>query len=488
MTAEAAPDAVRVPFRTKVYYGLGAAAFGIQDQGLRAFLLLYYSQVVGLNPALVATVLMVSTLVDGFIDPFIGQMSDNLRSRFGRRHPFMYVAAIPSTLLFVALWYPPEAWNDGQKLAYMAAVLISLRAIMSVYEIPNIAQGPELTADYHERTSLLSYRYFFFFLAGAALTFFTYLVLLQPSAEYPVGQLNPEGYKRYALVAGLLMLMAMVISALGTHRNLIDSSQAIKRHAGLGEIVREVIATFSNRPFLMVTGAGVMKSMALGTSGSLLLYFSTYYWGLSAREISILVIDGTIAAFLASVIARPVSARLGKKTTAILFYVLSYIVAIVPITLRYFGLFVENGSPLLVPLLFTVGLIYGTLGIGATIMTSSMIADVVENSQLSTGRRSEGLIFSASSIVNKSVSGLGILTAGLILSTIDFPAGASPGEVPPETVASLALYVPIVGVLYFIGALLLSRYPINRAMHEATLAELRERRGAISQGTALPEA
>jgi Na+/melibiose symporter-like transporter len=387
----------------------------------------------------------------------------------------MYAAAAPSAVLFALLWYPPADWSDSWKLGYMATVVILLRAVTSVYEIPNIAQAPELTADFHERTSLLSYRYFFFFLAGTGLTFATYRLFLRPTAEYPVGQLNPQGYREYAIAAAGLMFLAMVVSSLGTRGRITNPPQLLERHAGLGALFRAMVQTFSNRPFLLVTGAGITKSMALGISGSLGIYISTYYWGLSAKQMSILVIDGTIAAFLASFVTRPVSARLGKKNTALLFYSMSFVIAVIPVTLRYFGLFVPNGSPALVPILFAVGLVFGTFGIGATIMTSSMIADVVEDSQLQTGRRAEGLIFSATSLVSKSVSGLGIMGAGLLLSAIQFPKGTPPSGVSPETIASLAIYVPVSGLLYAIGTLLLSFYSIDEKRHLATLNALRER-------------
>lgn len=480
VTAEV-PRADRLPVRTKLYYGLGASAFGVQDQGLRAFLLIFYSQVVGLNAAIVASVLMISTLVDAFIDPFIGQWSDNFRSRWGRRHPFMFAAAVPSSILFALLWFPPESFSDAQKTAWLAATTISLRMVMSFYEIPNIAQAPELTSDYHERTGLLSYRYAFFFLTGAGLTLLTYSVLMKPSASYPIAQLNPASYQTYALVAASVMAFAMLVSAWGTRDRMVNTSEAVSRHASLSSLLREMGQTFSNRPFLYVTGAGVLKSMALGASGALAIYINTYYWQLSARQISILVIDGTIAALLASAITRPVSQRFGKKWTAISFYFLSYLIAVIPVALRWLGLFVDNGSAELVPILFVVGLVYGTLGIGATITTSSMISDVVENSELKTGRRSEGLIFSATNMVQKAISGLGTFAAGLIIAAIDFPKATDPSGVPPEKIAALAIYVPVVGVFYVLGSLLLMRYPIDKKMHDHTLAQLEERRATISE-------
>ena len=80
---------------TKIAYGSGAAANGIRNNGFEYFLLFYYSQVLGVDSALVGATLMIALFVDGISDPIVGYWSDNLRSRWGRRHPFMYASALP---------------------------------------------------------------------------------------------------------------------------------------------------------------------------------------------------------------------------------------------------------------------------------------------------------------------------------------------------------------------------------------------------------
>jgi GPH family glycoside/pentoside/hexuronide:cation symporter len=107
------------------------------------------------------------------------------------------------------------------------------------------------------------------------------------------------------------------------------------------------------------------------------------------------------------------------------------------------------------------------------ILTSSMVADIVEDSEVSTGRRSEGVFVAASSFVQKAVSGIGIFVSSLLLGAIGFPRGAKPGEVDPEVVERLGLvYAPAIVVLYLIALAFLSTYRISRATHEDNLRRL----------------
>ncbi|HYM34829.1 MAG TPA: MFS transporter, partial [Steroidobacteraceae bacterium] len=196
-------------------------------------------------------------------------------------------------------------------------------------------------------------------------------------------------------------------------------------------------------------------------------------WQLSAQQLAILTLDGFFTALLAAWITPRVSKRFGKKNTIIWFFALSYLIGVTPQLLRVAGLFFENGSPWLVPALFIHGVIFGTLGSGSTILASSMIADCVEDSELRTGRRSEGLFFSASSLMQKAIRGVGVMGSGLILAYISFPAKAKPGMVDESILNNLVLTaVPTMGVMYAIGTVCLLLYSISRSKHEANLREL----------------
>src|SRR5512135_2518818 len=182
--------------RTKLFYGFGSVAYGVKDHGFTQLLLFYYNQVVGLPARTVGTAILLVLFIDAFADPIVGQMSDNLRTRWGRRHPFMYASAIPVAVSYFFLWFPPHLSQSGM-FFYLVGMAIIVRTFITMFEIPNSAMIAEVTSDYDQRTSFLSYRYFFGVVGGAVMTFVTFRFILAPDATHAVGQLNPQGYVRY---------------------------------------------------------------------------------------------------------------------------------------------------------------------------------------------------------------------------------------------------------------------------------------------------
>lgn len=467
-------EAIKVDVPTKIFYGFGSIAVGIKDAGFKSMLLIFYNQVVGLPAGKVAAAIMIAMVLDSILDPVIGQVSDHWRSKWGRRHPFMYAAALPSAVSFLLLWNPPAGWSETALLAYLIASAVILRSFVTVYEIPSAALVSELTSDYDQRTSLMSYRYYFFFTGGILLSLLTFRVFLQPDALHPIGQLNPVGYQKYGLVACVAMFLSMLISTAGTHRHIPKLRQPPPKDTrGFFEIIREMFQTISHGSFLMLTVAGVCKSMTIGISGALSLYLSTYFWHLHPTQIAVLTLDSLFSAVLASTLTKPLSQKFGKRNVCMAFYIGAFLVGAAPLVLRHFGLFFENGSAALVPALFINGIIFSALGMSSTILAQSMIADVVEDSERRTGRRSEGLFFSAGSLMAKAISGTGVFGAGLILSFVGFPEHAKPGQVDPAMLDKLAMtYVPVAAAIYAVGLFCMSRYRITRASHEANLEAL----------------
>jgi glycoside/pentoside/hexuronide:cation symporter, GPH family len=305
------------------------------------------------------------------------------------------------------------------------------------------------------------------------LNFLAYFLFLQPDKTHAVGQLNPAGYARYGATAAVIMFAAILISAAGTHNQISKFRVPPVRHLKLFAMAREMASTWANRSFLFLTIAGLATSMATGLIASLNVYFNTYFWELSARQISIFTLGIFLSATLALVGAPILSRRFGKRPSAMVLILLAVFIGTGPIILRLLGLFPANHSPLVLPILIGQAITSTALSITGSILTSSMIADVVEDSELRTGRRSEGLLFSASSLVAKAVSGIGIFASGLLLLAIHFPRKAQPGHVPPEVIRHLALvYVPTIFILYGLALTFLMGYRITRASHKETLERL----------------
>jgi len=457
---------------TKLFYGSGSIAFGVKDNGFSTLLLLFYNQVVGLPSGLVGAAIMIALVVDAFLDPIVGQISDNLRSRWGRRHPFMYASALPVAISYLFLWSPPH-WSQGALFIYLVVTAIVVRTFITFYEIPSSALVAELTGDYDQRTVFFAWRYFFGWFGGLTMSVLAFRVLLAPDAAHPVGQLNPAGYVNYGIVAAIIMLAAILISAAGTHRHIPQFHVPPPRRIGAGEMMSEMFATLANASFLWLTVSGVFFFAATGLVFALNIYFQTYLWELSAAQIAIFTVFGFVAAALGLVFALPLSRRYGKKSSSIVLFVLALGIGGTPLALRLANAFPENGDPVLVPLLLVFATVSLALSIASTILMASMLTDVVEENAVATGRRSEGLFFAANSFMQKTSSAAGVFLSGMLLWLAHFPAGAQPGRIDMGLVRHLALwYLPSLVLLYGIAMICLGFYRITRESHEENLKRL----------------
>ncbi len=459
---------------TTLLYGVGAVAFGVKDNGFSFFLLLYYNQVLGLPEAWVGFGIMLALVLDGVFDPLVGYLSDHLHSRWGRRHPFMYAAALPVAASYWLLWTPPMGLPPEGLFAYFVVVSVMVRVFIAVYEIPSASLIPELTDQYDERTSILSWRFFFGWWGGLTMAVIAYAVFLQPDDAHPVGVLNVDGYHRYGVVASAIMLAAILVSAIGTHSYIPHLRQPpVWRHAGVRGAFRELVETLTNRSFLALFCASIFGSMAAGLNAALGIYFNTYFWELTSNQISVFIAIAFLAAVLAGGLAPALSRRIGKKAAALGVSIAAVVLGPLPVGLRLLGLFPANFTTALVVVLLSFNLVIITLVIMSGILTASMVADIVEDSEVTTGRRSEGVFVAANAFVQKATSGIGIFASSLLLGAIGFPRDAKPGHVDPEVVRRLGLtYVPLLVVFYLIAIAFLATYRISRASHEANLQRL----------------
>ncbi len=464
----------KTPISTKLYYGFGAVAFGVKQNGFAFFLLMYYNQVLGLPEKWVGLAIMVALLFDAISDPIVGSLSDRLHSRWGRRHPFMYLSFLPIGVSYFFLWNPPAGLTHEQLFVHLVVLAILVRLFITFFEIPNTSLISELTEDYDDRTSMMGIRYFFGWWGGLSMSLLAYGFLLRPTSEYPVGVLNPAGYRTLGMVAACVIVFSILVSSIGTHRNIPHLKQPPpKRRFGLLPAIHEIKETLSNRSFLVLFVSGIFSAMAAGLSAGLNIYFVTYFWELTSVQIFFLVMTGFLSAVLALVFAPRLSAWLGKKPAAVMVLFSAILFGPVPVVLRLLGVLPPNGSPLLLLALMVFQTFEVALIISASILTSAMVADVVEESELATGRRSEGVFFAGLSLIGKAVAGIGVMLSTVILSVIGFPQDAQPGAVDPEIITNLALvFVPVLSLLYLVSAFLVTAFRISRATHEEHLQKL----------------
>lgn len=464
----------RVPFGTKILYGLGAAANGVKTRAMGTFLMLYYNQVVGLSPALVSGVLMIALICDAFFDPSVGQASDNFRSKWGRRHPFMYVSALPYAIGFFLLWNPPQGLSEIALLGWLLGSVLMIRLFDSFYELPSAALAPELASDYNERTTLISIRWFFGLASGIILALLAYRVFMRENADGTGGVLSRDGYFAFSVTGAAIIFTVILISSLGTHSQIKHLRQPPPRKITVSAMAREMFATLNNKNFLVLTITGMLAAIVLGIASGLNIYFGLYFWGFTQTQLATLVVAGVISGIIGVTCATPISAAFGKKRAALVMFTLAVAAMSAPPLLRVADMLPPNGTPFIFWLIFSEQIAFGAMGIMTSIIVTSMIADVVEESELRTGRRSEGLLFSADNFFKKLVSGVGIFVAGIILTVIEFPRGARPNQIDQSILDRMALfYVPTALALFGLAIICLCFYTIDRAQHEDNLRKLR---------------
>ncbi len=487
MTAPASPQ--RLGLGVKASYGSGSVAYGAAFTGLSgAVLQIYLNQVLGLPALTVGAAIMISLAVDAVIDPLVGRWSDRFRSRWGRRHPFMYASALPAALFFFLLWNAPTNLPKSALVGFSLLMMVGVRVSISLYEIPSNALTPELTPDYDERTTLQSWRWFFGIIGAAAANLALFEGFLG-GKHNSQGVLYRQGYAGWGTLIAVVLAVFFLLSALGTHRRIPFLPRPLPaKGRGLGAAWREIRLTFANASLGSLMLSGVLGGVGGGITQGLSIYLYSYFWALTPQQFGLLVPLGSIGSILAVFLAPPLGRRFGKKAAMIGLFSFSVITAAGPLFLRLIGVLPANGSPWIIPILAIDGIVTATVAIVGYILVGSMMADVVEDAAAKSGVRSEGLLYAANGLVPKLTAGVGAFIAGLLLTIVHFPAHAAKGGVDPAVMRHLVLiYLPTSVALSVTAIAVLGLYRINRQVHERNLATLRDA-AAVGEQSHLVEA
>lgn len=477
--AETAP----IRLTTKLAYGAGAITYGIKDNGFAVFLLIFYNQVMGLPADLVGLAVMIALIIDAFIDPVIGHLSDRTNTRWGRRHPWIYASILPVGLSWFLLWHPPQLGQTGM-LIYLIGSAILVRSALALNEVPSLAMLPELTQDYHERTDVIRYRFLFGWLGGLTLLFLAYAVFLAPTPDQPAGLLRREGYDAYAVTGVVMMTLATLVAALGTHRRLAHRPARLPPRKPIAAELRGIASTLRNRAFLTLMAAGVFAYANQGLNFATSTYMQLYVWEFPRWAMQVWPVTLLVGVVLAFVMTPPISRRLGKKRGAAWMALVAVTLGLSPYVLRLAGLFPANGEPETLPLFLALVTLATGFGVGPMILTGSMLADVVEDSELKTGHREEGLFYAGNLFMQKCVTGIGTFAAGSVIAAVGLPREAVPGAVDPEVIDGLMLTFVVLTILFFTGAItMFLRFPLDEHGHRERLRTLAARAAAAPPPT-----
>jgi len=475
-------EARRVPFFRKLAFGVGQSSEGLHQAGINAFLILYYQQVLGLPASLAGAALLVAMIFDAVSDPAVGVWSDHVRSRWGRRHPFMLFSAVPLALCWFALFCPPDGLSTTQLFAWLIGFAVLMRVSITFFSVPHSALGAEMAPHYDDRSMIFAISTFCAFMAGVVGLFSAYTFFFPEMPQYTPGTLNPAGYPKLALVFGGVMMLAVLLCSWGTRKEIPNLHVASPTRAPLdpGAVLRDVRVIFRNRSFLALFGGAVFGALTLNIDEILTPFVGLHFWELPTDKIRWLVLAIIPGFPIALLLVRWLPSLMDKRNTAVTCFVAIGFLGNIPVVLRLLEVswFPQNGTGALLSVLLARGVLVGALAPAGFIMLSSMMADVCDEIELESGRRIEGLVFSTRSFALKVTSGLGNLIGGIILDLIAFPTNATVGTVAPEILFKLGLVVgPLGAGVSLIGMFFYMRYKLDRSRHAEIVEQLHSRRG-----------
>ncbi len=472
-----------LPRSTKLWYALGQAGEGIKNESFAYFLLFYYTQVLGLAGTLAGGAIAISMIVDAFTDPLMGVLTDRTRSRLGRRHPWIFLSAPPLAASLYLVFAPPVGLSQGALFAWMLCWTLVNRFALTMFHVPYLSLGAELTRDWHERTVLVSMRHSFGQVAGMFPAFVGLLWLFRQTAEHGDGRVYAAAYPTYAALAAGSVLLVIFATAWMTRDRIPTLPQADARareHGVLRALWRDLSEVLQQRSFRAVFLGTAISSVGSGVTISLGIHAAKFFWDVDSRVMFWwrVVLAGALVLGLAYWTQRATRAEKGALfSEGLLWYVAIHSLVYVLATL---GFWPERSSAAYVPLyLIATGLLAGFAVASVFAMGQSMMGDCADQDELATGRRREGMFFGASSLALKFAFGGGALVAGLIVDAVGLTGLRSIADVTPAIRWHLGVAMALsVAVLFSLSWLAFRRYDLTRARLADIHAQLSQRGSA----------
>lgn len=479
-----------LPFRVKLCFGIGAIGEAIYFAIFIGFITIFYNQAIGLSNYLIGIATMLAVATDAVTDPFIGMMSDRHRSSLGRRHPFLWAAPVPLAISIFAIFNPPDALigNEWGLFTWLAAWTILSRGFVTLFNVPHLALGAELSKRHHERSQLFSANAIFGYMAGSGFGFMAWSmfegerVRASDGALVP-GQLDPAAYVPVVLMVCAVVLITIFICALGTQdygRKLSQRTDTQPRFS-IWFFIKSLLRTLKNRNNLILLGGYFFFMIASGIYDKMNVFIQTYLWQLEPSQIKLFPLAGLIAGLSGATLAPLFMRKWDRKPVMLCSLFGIGLFAQLVVNLRLFGILPENGDPMLLPSLLAnaAGFAFSIGICGVAIM--SMIGDIIDENELVTRLREEGLFYSARAIFGKGSYSVATLFAGVMLDFyVRLPAGALPGELDEGILTRLAITAgPVMGASALVSLAIYSMYRLNRKRHAEILAQI-EARNALS--------
>ncbi|MEM7334453.1 MAG: MFS transporter [Chloroflexota bacterium] len=456
-----------LPRRLKFVYGLGDWGTAASSTIRNAFLFVFLTSVVGLDPGLAGTAFLVGKIWDGINDPLVGSISDRINTRWGRRRPFLLFGAIPFGLSFFLLFVVPPFESPIALAAYYSFAFILFDTLYTIVNVPYIALTPELSEDYDERSNIAGWRMgvsiFASLVTGATFTLLAEDVFGQWFGGGTTG--IRAGYLLAAGIWGVTLAIPLLI--------LFNTIQEPEREP-VTEPFRPIQTfkeVFSNRPFRL--GATIYL-ITFATSDALLVVFVRFlvdYVRVDPGFDNILLAIVLGLAFLSMPITVKTMEKYGKRDTyigsMILMIAVLLIMAMVP----------PGGQNIMFVAAVFAGLGYGAMNV----VPWSIVADVVEEDELKYGKRREGVFSGYLVFFRKLASALAVFVVGQVLSLTGFVTSTEGTffiQQPESALLTLRFFVGVFPAIMLSGAIYVAwRYPLDRERFNEIREQLIAKRG-----------
>ena len=459
----------------KAGYGVAETGLTASEVLIRLYLLIFYTDIVGLEPKLAGYAAAIAIVWDAVIDPLMGNISDRTRSRFGKRRPYIAIGSILLAGSLVFLFSPPHLETQSGKFWFLLISYMLVNTATTVIAIPHAALGSELTPDRDEVTEIYAWRLISGNLGAILGTIVPGIILTQSSGATVAAGNAPERSEAHAMAAAIVAIVIIVtaittfIVTRGADQPSNESGNADRQTGGQGgkegKVARSAAAAhldglrslLRNKPFLTLFSAYLIATIGVNINSSFAFFYYKYRLNLTEADtqkiIAFFMVVFTLG--LAGWIA--VSNRFGKK---------------IPLFAGTLGLGVmtATGYPLFSPGSMTGPAIAGILGgifVGSILLLDAWLVDVVDYDEVKTRQNRPGLYFGIWKMGSKAARALAVAISGILLSAIGFQPNVTQ---TPEVSWNLALvFGPGVAFFFITGAIL----SLNVRLDEARVKKVR---------------
>ena len=336
-------DAHRLPLRTKAAFGVGGIAEGALSIAFSTFAMLFYRNQLDLSGTLAGIALTIALVFDAISDPLVGSVSDRVRTRLGRRHPFLFIAPIPLGACFTAIFMPPEGLGTTGLFLWLTGFSILMRTFLTFYQVPHLALGAELSPNYLERTRVMSHNAIYQLVGGAS-TFFLGWTWFG-SVEGGVASRSAFG----VMAAGVAIASALAIlaSAFFTRDRISTLYVPPVDHHGfsMASLAGEIADCLRNRNYVMLLLGLVCLGAMAGLRENLTSFMNLFFWELPEDRIRWMATASPPSFILAFIVTTRLHARIDKRETMRGAIVIVMLAGFLPVLFRFVGLFPRTARP-----------------------------------------------------------------------------------------------------------------------------------------------